>query len=177
MGSVSIRIVRPPSRLAGHGRSAVNGNANALLAGQESPRLPRQSCAQPEYQTHLGESRMNTSIARYSVIGIYTLGLAACGGSDAESTETLAKSVESLQCQAPTVTLRQLDEELAKAGVNALKKSCAWDGLAHATQCGSPTSYLRVIEVAPGEAATAQILGYKKTTEYSKVIPLSCPAI
>lgn len=102
--------------------------------------------------------------------------VSACGGSDVQPSETLAKPVENLQCEPPRVTIRQLDEELATAGVAPRARSCAWDGLGRVTACGAPVVYLRVIEVTQDQTGTARTLGYRSPAEFPNVIPITCPA-
>ena len=102
--------------------------------------------------------------------------LTACGGSDPQPSEKLARSVENLQCEPPRITVRQLEEELAAAGLEVRSTSCAWDGLGRVAACGTPSPYIRVIEVPRDQVARAGALGYMAPSMFPQMLPINCPA-
>jgi len=100
--------------------------------------------------------------------------LVACGGSGEESTVTVIKSVESIQCVTVAPTPAQLDAELAGANISPISKSCASDGKDRSFACGVPTLYLRIIEIHEHQANAAAELGYKTKENYDVISPISC---
>jgi hypothetical protein len=97
------------------------------------------------------------------------------GGDDYQPSETLAKTVENIQCELPRTTLKQLDDEALAAGLELRSKACAWDGLASVATCGTPSNYLRVIEIPRNQVELARKLGYLAPTEFYMFIPGACP--
>lgn len=102
--------------------------------------------------------------------------LTACGGSDPQPSERLARSVENLQCEAPRFTIRQLDAELAAAGLEVRSTSCASDGLGRVAACGTPSPYIRIIEVPRDQVERAGALGYLPLSTFPRILPIDCPA-
>lgn len=101
--------------------------------------------------------------------------LLACGGAAEDSTVTLVKSVDSIQCVTVPETIDQLDAALAGANIAPIAKSCGWDGNDRLSTCGAIASYLRIIEVPASQAGAASTLGYKSLDSFGKVVPVQCP--
>lgn len=121
----------------------------------------------------MSTSRFLIALGCIAVLGA----LNACGGGDPMPSEKLAKSVVNRQCEAPVTTISQIDAELANAGLSVRSKSCAWDGLTYTASCGSPATYLRVIEIPVSQDGAARLLGYKAPSEFADFVPIECPAI
>jgi hypothetical protein len=102
------------------------------------------------------------------------IALAGCGGSDPQF-QTLVKSVENLQCEPPRFTPLQLETELAVAGINVRSVSCGWDGLGRVAACGTPSPYLRIIEVPQEQVEAASELGYQSITGVAVFDSSACP--
>lgn len=101
--------------------------------------------------------------------------LFACGGSSADDPSlTVAKEVESIQCETKPEPIAQLDAALARANVVPTKKYCAWDGTDRGFACGLKTFYLRVIEIPESQSNAASELGYRSTQRYDRLIPIEC---
>ena len=101
--------------------------------------------------------------------------LVACGGSDPLPPVKLAKLVENRQCEAPRMTMKQLNEELIAAKLQLLSQSCASDGLGSALACGTVNPYVMIIEVGGDDIKAASALGYSALSHFpTMTVPLKC---
>ena len=107
---------------------------------------------------------------------VISLALSACGGSDEEEPHvTVAKEVDSIQCDAtPPESLDQLDAALVRANIFPIEKYCASDGYDRPYACGIRVFYLRVIKIPDSQLGAASALGYKSTQQYPRMVPLQC---
>lgn len=111
-----------------------------------------------------------------AVLAAATALLTACGGGDLRASQTVAKLVSNIQCEAPRTTLLQLDAELSAAGVDVRARSCAWDGTVFPAVCGAPSTYLRVIDIPLDQVGVVRALGYRAPGEFNAFLPASCPS-
>jgi hypothetical protein len=112
---------------------------------------------------------------RYAALAsvLFSASLTACGG-DEESTVTLVKAVENIQCKPDGVTPEKLDAALAAAQVTAVAAFCASDGMDRAFVCGGPAVFLHVIEVPGYQSAAALSLGYTTREGFTLHNPFPC---
>ena len=102
---------------------------------------------------------------------------AACGGSDSDATPVkLARYVTNIQCEPLVTTLQDVDQQLARAGITVLNRSCAWDGTGTIAACGASTSYLRAVEVPKFQESEVRDLGYLAPEEFYMFLESDCPA-
>lgn len=107
---------------------------------------------------------------------LFAANLLGCGGTEPDATPVkLARYVTNTQCEPPTTTLRDVDAQLASAGISVYKKSCAWDGTGTVAVCGAATHYLRVVEVPQYQESTARYLGYLGPHEFHLFVESNCP--
>ena len=111
---------------------------------------------------------------RASLVGLLSASI-GCGGSDPQPSETLAREIESLQCRPQSVTVTQLNQELAAHAIDVKSSSCAWDGLGRTAACDTPIAFIRVIEVPQNQVERAMALGYRPVSSFRTVLPIECP--
>lgn len=102
--------------------------------------------------------------------------LFGCGGSE-EPSSVLYKSARSLQCSPTQLTQVRLDTEvssLRNAGVSVEASSCASDGVAHNTLCGSDNGDLFAVTVPSASVDVARQMGYQPASSYPSARPVTC---
>ena len=124
------------------------------------------------------KKRLQRTMRRWvSLASVATLAACGGGGDPAPVFQTMAKTVENIQCQPIVNTVATVDASLASAGVVPRAAYCALDGLTRPAACGAPTGFLRVVEISSDQVALVRTLGFKAPKEFPAVTPLSsCPS-
>lgn len=117
--------------------------------------------------------RFTTSLA-VTLAGLVPL--AACGGGNGNPTSGIRtyKYAESLQCSGGGLSLAEMQQQLAEAGILVLNASCGVDGNMRTAVCGAPDGRIGIIEIPSEQLPSASGLGFAPLTTLPAAVQVPC---